>query len=1566
MADVWRVQHRGKPSGAQRAEGEQRPHGKPSGAQRAEGEQRPHGKPSGAQRAEGEQRPHGKPSGAQRAEGERSHGLRARLVCLALGLIALAPALAVAQAGGPALGVVVPAADPQLAPIARGYERWLRSQLGAQGIATLSLGASLEAALAEAGAQGQGRVLAPRLTLRAGRVAVQLPLFAPQGTLLGGARGEATLAEVGNACAESLDRLLDQLGVAREGPTPPPLLDDLASATRAVVAWEAGDWIGAWHAVQGRLTPTAMALREEIVELARGGDGPAVQRARVLAAAGDPSEAARLIGPDAAQALRSETPELELLIAGGELALARGSAADARTHFERALGLSAGDAAATLGLARALKEQGLATEARSALERAAGLLADDAQPLAQLAGQIEEGDPPAAAASWLEAGRRAARQLEVQRARLHFERAIALDPTLAGEASLAVGALEEQLGRPAEALAAYRQAAGADPPTPALLVATGRTQRALGQTAPARTSLSAALAVTDQDPAALSELGALELEAGDSGKAVELLRAARAASPGDAEIRHRYAQALQAGGQGEQAIAVLDTPDASAAELQLRAEIQSKQGDLPGARDALARAIEIEPLDPRLRSERARVLDQLGATDAAAEERSLAALIEGGGQAGDAAPGARERLGALSLDELVTSFAEQVPRSSTRRIASLGLREPGDLRSRLWRLVRPRGPDLPAIEKALRLAIDARFGDPVELEPSEELESHVDRLFEFGEPSSLDAQTIAAVNQVLAIDGVFVGRLVAPQPADASGSCEAGDLALELRLLSGRDPELVSALANQDCVRGGALLYAAWNWIAFALYALAALAIGWPVIRGWGGIQVDIALPERTRGFFSIHITRRADAVKKERVDKQSDRKKMKSGRLDFLKRFERQMAGRQTIFRMIPARKQPYTVTVAGPLMDARGDEIIGHFLEEQRATVQRGQLTRLTFDFCPRECAVEVRIQSDGRPASGGRVAVEGDPSSLRYARDGVAYLYLGVGRYTILVGCADSATSVPLEIQGVANAIPLRVDFERAEEIVFRGCKQAVDPYLQSDLASAAAALAAHGQPEAAARLRAALFRRQGKHQEAAREFEAAGQLEDAAAMRASGSDHTGSAELYEQAGDFARAAEAHRAAGALEKAGLCHERAYDYARAIECWREMGDREREGMLLEKLGEYVEAAGIARELGDTDRALSLLGQVDARHANHFEACRLVAEIASERGDHDLAVSKLEEAIGDTGVENASNEVLEAYAGALERAERNPQALSTYEILRRRDASRTDVATRIQHLRQVVAASETASSRPTRDAASAESRYELLGELGRGGMGVVYKARDRRLGRVVALKRLPDNLKHHPQAVALFEREARAAAALNHRHIVTIFDAGEEDGNYFISMELLEGRPLSAILAKQRRLRAGDVMKLGTQICAGLHFAHERRIVHRDIKCGNLFFTNERVVKIMDFGIAKSLEEVRRQATVVGGTPYYMAPEQAAGQQVDHRADLYALGVTFFQLATGSLPFSDGDVSYRHRHEDPPDPRELAVDLPEELARLILWLMAKQPAERPADAGSVGESLRAMLAKQA
>jgi tRNA A-37 threonylcarbamoyl transferase component Bud32 len=256
------------------------------------------------------------------------------------------------------------------------------------------------------------------------------------------------------------------------------------------------------------------------------------------------------------------------------------------------------------------------------------------------------------------------------------------------------------------------------------------------------------------------------------------------------------------------------------------------------------------------------------------------------------------------------------------------------------------------------------------------------------------------------------------------------------------------------------------------------------------------------------------------------------------------------------------------------------------------------------------------------------------------------------------------------------------------------------------------------------------------------------------------------------------------------------------------------------------------------------------------------------------------------------------------------------------------------------------------------QSRYDILEQIGRGGMGVVFKARDRRLGRLVALKQLPENLREHPTAIQLFLREARAAAALNHPNIVTLYDADEENGKFFLTMELLEGQPLNQILRLEERLSVHRTCRLGVQIAAGLHYAHEKRIVHRDVKTGNLFWTRDKLIKIMDFGLSKMLEEVRKSTTVVGGTPYYVAPEQIEGSDVDARADLYAFGITLFELLTGNVPFREGDVLFHHRNTPAPDPRERVAGLPGALVELIRALLEKDAARRPQSAAEVGSRL--------
>ena len=230
--------------------------------------------------------------------------------------------------------------------------------------------------------------------------------------------------------------------------------------------------------------------------------------------------------------------------------------------------------------------------------------------------------------------------------------------------------------------------------------------------------------------------------------------------------------------------------------------------------------------------------------------------------------------------------------------------------------------------------------------------------------------------------------------------------------------------------------------------------------------------------------------------------------------------------------------------------------------------------------------------------------------------------------------------------------------------------------------------------------------------------------------------------------------------------------------------------------------------------------------------------------------------------------------------------------------------------------------------------------------MGVVYKAQDTVLDRTVAFKVLPESLKENPQALKNFLREAKSAAQLNHANIVTVYDAGEQDGAYYIAMEYVDGHTLKEIIKHRGRISPGGIVHVLAQMCEALAYAHENKIVHRDVKTANAMWTKDKKAKIMDFGLAKAVEELRNHTTVVSGTPYYMSPEQTLGKNVDHRTDIYSLGVSVFEMATGTLPFREGNLPYHHVHTPPPDPREFQPDLPELLCAIIARCLEKDPGE--------------------
>ncbi len=248
--------------------------------------------------------------------------------------------------------------------------------------------------------------------------------------------------------------------------------------------------------------------------------------------------------------------------------------------------------------------------------------------------------------------------------------------------------------------------------------------------------------------------------------------------------------------------------------------------------------------------------------------------------------------------------------------------------------------------------------------------------------------------------------------------------------------------------------------------------------------------------------------------------------------------------------------------------------------------------------------------------------------------------------------------------------------------------------------------------------------------------------------------------------------------------------------------------------------------------------------------------------------------------------------------------------------------------------------------------RYRIEGVLGRGGMAQVYKGTDTVLGRPVAIKVLAPQFAQDEAFVARFRREAQAAARLNHPNLVGVYDTGSDDGTHYIVMEHVEGRTLAEFLAGGGRLMPERAIELTEAVCKALAFAHAQGVIHRDIKPGNIMVTRQGDVKVMDFGIARlttSAETIAQTAAVLG-TASYLSPEQAQGQPVDARSDLYSLGVVMYEMLTGAVPFT-GDspvaVAYKHVQESPEPPSRLNPDVSPELEAVVMRALAKGPANR-------------------
>jgi serine/threonine protein kinase len=260
--------------------------------------------------------------------------------------------------------------------------------------------------------------------------------------------------------------------------------------------------------------------------------------------------------------------------------------------------------------------------------------------------------------------------------------------------------------------------------------------------------------------------------------------------------------------------------------------------------------------------------------------------------------------------------------------------------------------------------------------------------------------------------------------------------------------------------------------------------------------------------------------------------------------------------------------------------------------------------------------------------------------------------------------------------------------------------------------------------------------------------------------------------------------------------------------------------------------------------------------------------------------------------------------------------------------------------------------------------RYEVIEALGAGGMGEVYRVEDKKVGQEIALKLIKPEIATDQKTIERFRHELTTARMISHRNVCRMFDLGEDQGTYFITMEYIAGEDLKSFLRRSKRLASGTAVSIARQVCEGLAEAHRFGVVHRDLKPGNIMIDKDGNARIMDFGIARSLAVKRMTGEgAIVGTPEYMSPEQAEGEDVDQRSDIYSLGIILYEMVTGTLPFGGNtplSIAMKHKLETPRDPSELISQLPADLNRLILKCLEKNREKRYQDA----EGLRRELEK--
>ena len=478
-------------------------------------------------------------------------------------------------------------------------------------------------------------------------------------------------------------------------------------------------------------------------------------------------------------------------------------------------------------------------------------------------------------------------------------------------------------------------------------------------------------------------------------------------------------------------------------------------------------------------------------------------------------------------------------------------------------------------------------------------------------------------------------------------------------------------------------------------------------------------------------------------------------------------------------------------------------------------------------------------------------------------------------------------------------------------------------------------------------------------------ASGRAAAAVDLARSAQKWTVAAPLLEQLNRWSEASDLWEFAGDLEAAARCAERAGEDVRALELYRGLGRADKTALFMARLGHLQDSLIELHRAGMLGEACAVLRRHPGPVPDIPDVVLDMAEWARGHGSLDDAIFCLQRAV--VGVALQPNRLdpavalarLFAEAGSVDKATAIIDRILEFDYsCEPARALRKELATTQAVTGRGRAGGDTAAQPEPFSPATGPHRYEILTELGRGGMGVVYKARDTRLDRDVAIKVLKETA---PEVAAKLEEEAKTAATLNHPGIVTVFDFEAGFGGYFIAMEYVPGEALDQVVRSDRHRVAAKLVVIMTRLAAAIAYAHQHRVIHRDLKPANILLTPGYEVKVLDFGIAARLDLTSGRDLRIYGTPYYMAPEQIRGKRPTPATDVYSFGATAFHLATGRPPFNQGNIVEAHLNQPPPDPLDLEPDLDRRVAALILRCLEKQPEARFRDGGELHDALTAL-----